>query len=134
VNAKTTIRKILFITIWLCIGGGMFTLLLAAINKKNKGLCKDYSIVMKNAHNNFSPGCCAFIDKNDIEQLLVKTINGNIKGRPVASFHLLELEQMLEQNAWIADAELYFDNQDKLNITVKEKEPIARIFTTIHFI
>jgi cell division protein FtsQ len=124
VNAKTTIRKILFITVWLCIGGGMLTLLLAAINKKNKGLCKDYSIVIKNVHNNF------FIDKNDVEQLLVKTINGNIKGRPVSSFNLHELEQMLEHSSWIDDAELYFDNQDKLHVTVKEKEPVARIFTT----
>ncbi len=123
-NAQTTIRKILFITVWLCIGGGMFTLLLAAISKKNKGLCKDYHIAIKGAYNNF------FIDKKDVEQLLMNTTKGNIKGRPVASFNLHELEQMLEQNTWIEEAELYFDNQDILHVTVIEKEPVARIFTT----
>ncbi|MGB5029206.1 MAG: hypothetical protein WBO38_11935, partial [Chitinophagaceae bacterium] len=65
-NAKSTIRKILFVTVWLCIGGGMFTLLLAAISKRNKGLCKDYSIVIKGSLNNY------FIDKNDVEQQLKK--------------------------------------------------------------
>ena len=123
-NAKTTIRKILFIGIWLCIGGGMLTLLLAAISKKNKGQCKDYSIVIKGPHKNF------FIDNKDVEQMLMKAINGNIKGRPVSSYNLHQLEQMLEHNAWIDKAELYFDNQDMLHVSVKEKEPVARIFTT----
>lgn len=123
-NAKSTIKKVLFITLWICIGGGMFTLLLAAISKKNKGQCKDYHIIIKGAHNNF------FIDKNDVEQLLMKTAKGNIKGRPVASFNLHELEQTLEQTTWIDEAELYFDNRDILHITVIEKEPVARIFTT----
>ena len=115
---------------WLCIGGGMFTLLLAAISKKNKGQCKDYHIIIKGAYNNFSAGCCAFIDKKDVEQLIMNTTKDNIRGRPVASFNLHELEQMLEQNTWIDEAELYFDNRDILHVTVIEKEPVARIFTT----
>lgn len=123
-NAKTTIRKVLFVAVWLCIGAGMLTLLLAAISKKNKGECKDYSITLKGAKNNF------FIDKKDVEQLLIKVTQGNIKGEPIASFKLHELEQMLEQNTWIEEAELYFDNRDVLHITITEKEPVARLFTT----
>jgi cell division protein FtsQ len=123
-NAKTTIRKILFISVWLCIGGGMVTLLLAAISKKNKGQCKDYHITIKGAHNNF------FIDQKDVEQILMNKTKSNIKGQPIASFNLHELEQVLEHSTWIDDAELYFDNQDILHVTVIEKEPVARIFTT----
>lgn len=122
-NAKTTIRKILFIAVWLCIGGGMVTLLLAAISKKNKGRCKDYSITIKGAKNNL------FIDQKDVEQLLVKSTGGAIKGQPIASFKLNELENMLDHNTWISRAELYFDNQDVLHVTVTEKEPVARLFT-----
>lgn len=123
-NAKSTIKKVLFATVWLCIGGGMLTLLLAAISKKNKGQCKDYSITIKGVQNNF------FIEKKDVEELLVKATKGNIKGQQIASFNLHELEQMLEHNTWIDEAELYFDNQDLLHITVTEKEPVARVFTT----
>jgi cell division protein FtsQ len=123
VNAKTTIRKVLFVTVWLCIGAGMLTLLLAAISKKNKGRCKDYSITIKGVQDNL------FIDKNDVEQLLKKAVNGNIKGQPIASFNLDQLEQMLKHNTWINEAELYFDNRDVLHVAVKEKEPVARIFT-----
>lgn len=123
-NAKTTIRKILFITIWVCIGAGMFTLLLAAINKKNRGQCSDYSITIKGGENNL------FVDRKDVEQLLMKATGGNIKGEQVSSFKLNDLEQVLKNNTWISDAELYFDNHDVLHISITEKEPVARIFTT----
>lgn len=123
-NAKSTIKKVLFIAIWVCIGGGMLTLLLAAISKKNKGACRDYSITIKGAENNF------FIDRNDVEQILKKETKSNIKGLSVASFNLHQLEQVLEKNTWISKAELYFDNNDMLHITVIEKEPVARVFTT----
>ena len=113
-NAKTTIRKILFITIWVCIGAGMFTLLLAAI-KKNRGQCSDYSITIKGGENNL------FVDRKDVEQLLMKATGGNIKGEQVSSFKLNDLEQVLKNNTWISDAELYFDNHDVLHISITEK-------------
>lgn len=123
-NAKTTIRKVLFVAVWLCIGGAMVTLLLAAISNKNNGKCSGYSINIKGAENNL------FIDKKDVELLLFKATNGPIKGDPVAAFNLHGLERMLEANTWIENAELYFDNKNELHITISEKAPVARIFTT----
>ena len=123
-NAKTTIRKVLFVGLWLCIGGGMLTLLLAAITKKKRGECSDYSIIIKGATKNL------FIDDKDVEQIIMKATKSKIKGLAVSSFNLSELEKSLEKNTWINDAELYFDNQDVLHVTVKEKEPVARVFTS----
>ncbi len=120
---KFTIRKIAFIALWLCIGGAMLLLLLAAISNKNKGVCKEYSIVLKGAKHNF------FIDKKDVEFLVKKETRGQIKGELMSSFKLQDLEFALEKNTWISDVELYFDNQNVLHITVYEKEPVARIFT-----
>lgn len=122
-NAKSTIRKVVFIALWVCIGGGMVSLLLAAISRKKNGQCNDYTISIKGITNNY------FIDEKDVQQLLMKATGGTIKGQPVASFELYQLEQMLEHNSWINDAELYFDNQDILHVTVTEKIPVARIFT-----
>jgi cell division protein FtsQ len=85
---------------------------------------QDYSITVKARQNNF------FIDEKDVQKLLVAAMNGNIKGRQIFSFNLHQLEQLLEGNTWVKDAELYFDNKNVLHVTIKEKEPIARIFTT----
>lgn len=113
-----------FIAVWLCVGGGMLTLLLAAITKKNRGVCRDYTITIKGAQNNF------FIDRKDVEQMLMKATKSNIKDEPVSSFRLYDLEQLLQDNTWIEKAELYFDNRNVLHVTVSEKEPVARLFTT----
>lgn len=122
-NVKITIRKILFVTIWLVIGAGMLTLLIAAISKKNKGLCSDYVISIKGAAINH------FIDIKDVDLILKKAVNGKVKGQPIALLNLNELEKRLEYNSWIQDAELYFDSKDVLHVSVMEKEPAARIFT-----
>lgn len=122
-NAKSTIRKILFISVWLLIGGGMISLLLAAINKKNKGVCSNYVISFRSNEKN------SFINSNDVEKLLFTAANGNLKGRLTSSLNLHELEQALENNSWIDQAELYFDNQNVLHVKVSEKKPVARIFT-----
>jgi len=54
---------------------------------------------------------------------------GNIRGQQKSSFNLLQMENLLEENVWIKDAQLYFDNKDVLHVKVKERVPIARIFT-----
>lgn len=113
----------MFVTLWVCIGGGMFVLLMAAITKRNKGLCKDYHITIKGAENN------SFIDQKDVEQLVSKKMNSAIRGELVSSFKLHDLEKELEKHTWISKADLYFDNQDVLHINIIEKEPVARIFT-----
>ncbi len=102
----------------------MLTLLLAAIGKKNKGLCKDFTISLNVTNNNF------FIDEKDVASLLIKVSGGKIKGRSISEFDLYKLEKLLEHNTWISDAELYFDSRDVLHVSINEKEPICRVFTT----
>ena len=123
-DTKKTIRKILFISLWLVIGGGMLTLLIAAMGKKNKENCSDYAINIKSNHN------LLFVNEKDVLSLLTNATNGNIKGQPMSAFNLRNLEELLKDNVWIKDAKLYFDNKDVLHVTVTEREPVARVFTT----
>jgi cell division protein FtsQ len=39
------------------------------------------------------------------------------------------LEDRLENDTWIRNAELFFDNKQVLQVMVEEREPVARIFT-----
>jgi cell division protein FtsQ len=71
-----------------------------------------------------------FVDKSDILKVLVATTHGAIKGQARSSFDLRKLEQVLEDNVWVRDAELYFDNKDVLHINISEREPVARVFNT----
>jgi cell division protein FtsQ len=124
VNTGKTIRKIVFIGMWLVIGGGMVVLLAAAVRKQKNDRCRDYSITVKGQPGNL------FVDGKEVEKLMMAATTGKIKGQPISTIHLRQLEQLLEDNTWINDAQLYFDNRDVLHITVTEREPIARIFNT----
>jgi cell division protein FtsQ len=106
------------------IGGGMITLLVAAIGKKKRETCSDYQITIKGSQQNF------FVDAKDIAKLLAAGSGGNIKGQHVSEIKMRKLEELLEDNEWIQDAELWFDNKNVLNVIVTEREPVARIFTT----
>lgn len=123
-NTKSVIRRVLFAILWICIGGGMLTLLIAAISKKNKELCIGYNITIKSNSDSL------FVDKNDITHLLTDAVGTNLNERKITEIDLHQLEQLLEKNIWISDAELWFDNQNKLQVYVTEREPVARIFTT----
>lgn len=121
-NTPKVIRKILFIALWVAIGSGMLVLLIAAIGKQKRDHCKDYVIRIKGVQNNL------FVDDKDVLKLLKVSAKGNIKGQKKSSFDLQKMEQVLEDNVWVKDAELYFDNKDVLHVLVTEREPIARIF------
>lgn len=122
-DTRRTIRRILFTTVWIVVGGGMLTLLVAAIGKKNKEQCKNYVVTIKGGPDQ------SFIADKDIVGMLTKATNGKIAGRPMTSFDLHRLQAFLENNVWIKSAQLYFDNNNVLHVVITQRQPIARIFT-----
>ncbi len=102
----------------------MITLLVAAIGRKKKEVCSNYLITIKGAEKN------CFVDEKDILKLVSAATDGKIIGQHLSVIKMKKVENLLEDNEWIQDAELWFDNKNILNITVKEREPIARVFTT----
>jgi cell division protein FtsQ len=124
VTTKQIIKKIIFVALTLTACSGLVVLLVAAIGRRNHELCKGYVITIHGAQKNL------FINEKDIKKLLNSGTNGKIKGEPITDFNLRKLEQLVEVNAWVKDANLYFDNREVLHVSIEEKEPVARIFTT----
>ena len=110
--------------LWVCISGGMLSLLIAAIGKKNREDCTDYTITIKGKEKNY------FIDAGDISKILRSGVGTELKGKKIKEINLKKLEQLLRNNVWIRKAEMWFDNKNVLHVEVYEREPIARIFTT----
>ncbi|MCX8019447.1 MAG: cell division protein FtsQ/DivIB [Chitinophagaceae bacterium] len=119
-----SIRKIFKGMIGFMAGAGMLTLLLAAIGNKKDEICKGIQIVMDNENEFY------FLNEKDVRQIIEEILQGKPEGRPVESFRLHEMEKVLEKSPWIRNAEFYFDNHHILHVVIKEKKPVARIFTT----
>jgi cell division protein FtsQ len=124
-SISSNIRKILFISFWCIIGAGILVLLIAAIRVKKEKVCAGYSIDIKSASSEY------FLDKKDIENILTSNGSIQLKGRTLKNFDLRKMEELLEKNLWVSDAELFFDNGEALRVKISEREPIARIFTSL---
>jgi cell division protein FtsQ len=111
-------------TLWIALGGATVFLLAAGIRSKGTHACKGVEINIQGVSNNF------FVDKKDILNSITTAEAANPVGKATGSFNLKELELQLEKNVWIKSAELFFDNNEMLQVNVQEREPVARVFTT----
>lgn len=109
-------------TLWTLLGASTIVLLVAAVYKKNNKWCVGVEVVFNGDGTNF------FIDEKEVLSI-VKT-NGEVIGQEMANVNLKLLEGRLEQDRWVNNAELFFDNKQVLQIRIEEKEPVARIFTS----
>ena len=121
---KKTIIKWLITSLWISIGAGTVVLLVAGVIKKDAQKCKSVEVYIKGVEKNF------FVDKKDVLNNIIEIAGGKAEGKSIAAFDLRSMEKTLEKNVWIKDAELFFDNNNVLQVTVSEREPVARIFTT----
>ena len=124
-SIKGNIRKLLFISLWIIIGSGTLVLLIAAIRSRNDKTCQGIGIQV----NGQKKGKW-LLDRNDIINQLTSDGSEKIKGRALQTFDLQRLEENLEKHVWIKDAELFFDNNEVLQVRLTERKPLSRIFTT----
>jgi cell division protein FtsQ len=121
-NNKKNTRKLFSSILWLLVGITCVTLLVAAINRKESKICKGIEINITGVSNNF------FIDKNDVYSIIKNNGGDTAAKKSLEDINLKNIEIQLEKDVWIKDAELYFDNNNILNVSVEEREPIARVF------
>ena len=121
---RYSFKSILLATFWIALGGATVFLLIAAIKSKPAKHCKSIEINIHGVSNNF------FVDKKDILNTITAIEKTNPVGKTIGSFDLKKLETELKKNVWIKSAELFFDNNEILQVTVQEREPIARVFTS----
>ena len=120
---RYSIKNILLATLWIAIGSGAVVLLVAAVNKKDSKKCKGIEINISGVSTNF------FIDKNDVQKIITAYVGANAIGKPIRDFNLVGMETALKKDVWIQQAEMFFDNNEILQVSVEEREPVARVFT-----
>jgi len=69
-----------------------------------------------------------FIDKKEVVRLLAPNGIAQWNQKRLASFDLQQLESRIRNNAWVNDVQLFFDNNERLQVRITERQPVARIF------
>ncbi len=109
------------------VSAGTTVLLVAAIKKNDLKKCKDVEIKISGIEKTNGP---KFVDEDDILNAIKNVCKTNPIGQAIGSFDLRKIETELEKSKWVKNAELFFDNNDILKVNLREREPVARVFTT----
>jgi cell division protein FtsQ len=122
-KTKTAFKRIGRMLLWGTVLAGFSVLLVAAMNDRDQAECKGIKVTLRGDERN------AFIDKKDIKALLNSDGKNNPVGKVISEINLANLEKTVERDPWVRHAELFFDNQQMLNVEVEQRDPLARVFT-----
>ncbi|MCW3087257.1 MAG: hypothetical protein JWQ78_643, partial [Sediminibacterium sp.] len=114
-------KKILIRVMWILAGTGTFVLLGAAIHKKNRKPCTDIKIEITGVERHM------FIDEKDVLDIL--NVAGPVMGNQLSAINLRSMETVVERNPWVKNAEMFLDNNRVLQVSIEERQPVARVFT-----
>lgn len=119
---KLAWKKFIIRTSWILIGIGVMVVLGASMISHSKQPCKVIQVTIESAESG-----SLFINEREIRALLDSTFT--IIGKPIHQLPLRSMELMLEVNPWIANAEIFIDKNQVLHAIIRERLPIARLFT-----
>lgn len=68
----------------------------------------------------------SFVEPEDI-RLIVLNKFGELKGKKLSSINIALLEKIIDNNPFVADAEVFSTVDGKLNIEVKQRKPVVRV-------
>ncbi|MFS8082441.1 MAG: hypothetical protein ACMG51_03230, partial [Ginsengibacter sp.] len=109
---------------WLALFAGIIVLLVAAISRQGNEKISKVEVRY------LGKGEKHFVDKKDVLQLLEKINKVKIENTSGRDINLSVMEQELHKGLWIKEAEMFIDNNNVLQVSIREREPVARIFTT----
>ena len=122
-RVSKTISRIFIAFAWLVMAGFMVYVFTAASQREQRKKCLGISIHISDAQ-----ARSIFINKADIQTMLVKAAGNEIVGQPKDFLQIDYMEKALQANKWIKKGEIYFDNNDLLQVNIIERQPIARVF------
>ena len=120
---KKNITRFFINLLWVLVGSASIVLLVSAVHNKEIKVCKGVEINISGVSSNF------FIDKSDVYNIIKNFGGDSTQKKSLASIDLGRIEKALEKDVWVKNAELYFDNNNFLKVSVEEREPVARLFT-----
>lgn len=117
-------KKILNIGIWVLLAIGLVVSLGFAGYEQSTMPCTGIGVKIDHEDENF------FVDEADIQTLLLDR-GDTLVGQSLSSINYEELEQLIMKNPVIEDAEVYADLHGKLNVKVKQRTPLVRVFNNL---
>ena len=116
-------KQRIFLILWVFSGLGVVLLFVLGSREKSIKKCEAIQITFTGNDKN------EFVDENDVRNIL--NHNGNLIGTELKNIELIKLESRLKSNPWIYNAEIFINNKNALEVYITQRQPVARVFTTM---
>ena len=113
-------RKALKILSWIGIAAWFVVILGFVSGEANQVLCNRIEVVLSDTVH------MRFVTKSDIRALF-RSDGMELQGYPVSEINIREMESMLEENAYIKDAEVSTDITGRMEVRIEQRVPLVRI-------
>ncbi|MFY7899201.1 MAG: cell division protein FtsQ/DivIB [Chitinophagaceae bacterium] len=120
-SSKKQLLKVATKLMWVLIGVATIVLFGAALQLKNNKQCTGIKVEITGVEEHL------FINEKDVLQIINERFQ--VMNKKLSDVDLRAIEWELTQTPWVKQAQLYFDNQQVLQVKLIERQPIARIFT-----
>ncbi len=115
-------KKVLRFSVGVLLVAIFMVALIAASRQQNNKTLKGLEVHL-NDEREFS-----FLQRKDIENLLLNNRHINLSQTSIANLDLKRMEDIARTNAWVAQADIYVDNKQVLQVNIVQRTPVARIF------
>ncbi|MGH1335245.1 MAG: cell division protein FtsQ/DivIB [Aureispira sp.] len=113
----------------LTVGGfAVILLIVAAVQYRKKSIVSDEGLTITIINNEAGN---KFIRERDVVELLFKEFRHAIVGQSLEQIDIEEVEQVLEEDIFIKDADVYVDALNNVHITIEQRVPVARIMDEV---
>ena len=74
-----------------------------------------------------NPDSLRFVQSEDVKDIIFKEFGHYIEGQPIGKVKLLDIENILEKDGFIKEANVYIDAQNILHLKITQRRPIVRV-------
>lgn len=121
-KGKISKKKVLVTLLSLLMIAGFVWLILAASGNDQDRRCKGIAIALSNDEDSL------YVDTAGIRQTLLSSDSLHPVGKKLDTINIPELKKKVEAVNWVKAAEVYLGSSNVLNIKIKQRVPVARVF------
>jgi cell division protein FtsQ len=119
---KISVRKILQMLVTLIVTVCCITAIISASKIEDNKKVKSIAVHIKNDKKYH------FIEQQEILDLAVTRQQIDLGHTPISKLDIRAMEQVIMADPWVANAQVYIDNENVLQLYVTQRIPVARIF------
>jgi cell division protein FtsQ len=113
-------RRVLKILTWIGIAIWFVVILGFVSGEADEVLCNRIEVVLSDTVHN------RFVTESDIRALF-RSSSMELQGYPISEINIREMESILEENAYIRDAEVSTDITGRMEVRIEQRVPLVRI-------